>query len=70
MVIKYHPDKNQGSDDDLFKAFQKASEVLSDPVKRRGYDSQEEFDDSLPKSVPSSSTFYATFGPVFERNSK
>jgi DnaJ homolog subfamily C member 2 len=48
-----------------------ANDVLSDPAKRRTYDSQEEFDDSLPNaSTITPENFYAVFAEVFSRNAK
>jgi len=55
--LESHPDKKLiGVDDpaekqrieDAFKTIQEAYEVLSDPAKRREYDSTDEFDDTLP----------------------
>lgn len=55
--LEFHPDKKlQGVEDpdekqqveDYFKQIQEAYETLSDPVKRREYDSTDEFDDTLP----------------------
>jgi len=44
---------------------------LSDPEKRRLYDSQEEFDESLPDaSTVTAENFYVVFGDVFARNAK
>jgi DnaJ family protein C protein 2 len=55
--LECHPDKKLvGVDDpdekqrieDHFKLVQEAYDTLSDPAKRREYDSTDEFDDSLP----------------------
>jgi curved DNA-binding protein len=38
MAKKYHPDSVQGGDEEKFKYVSDAFRVLSDPVKRAGYD--------------------------------
>lgn len=48
---------------------QDAFETLSDPQKRREYDSVDDFDDSLP-STCRTSDFYAVFGSAFRRQSR
>jgi len=50
-----------------------SADILSDPVKRRAFDSVDpEFDNSIPKGDPKDlqKTFFNTFLPVFERNSR
>ncbi|CAN6454841.1 unnamed protein product [Victoria cruziana] len=84
-ALKYHPDKQtalilaeeneaskQAKKDEIenhFKAIQEAYEVLVDPVKRRIYDSTDEFDDEIPADC-SLSDFFKVYGPVFMRNAR
>jgi len=52
---------------------QKAYEVLSDPVQRKGYDSQFDFDDWIPKgteNLADQQAFFKLYGPVFESNAR
>eukprot|EP01120_Amphizonella_sp_Union-15-10_P015022 TRINITY_DN756_c0_g1_i2.p1 TRINITY_DN756_c0_g1~~TRINITY_DN756_c0_g1_i2.p1 ORF type:complete len:511 (+),score=167.07 TRINITY_DN756_c0_g1_i2:320-1852(+) len=76
LVLEHHPDKNKQrdgkDDDDMFKSIQKAWEILSDPVKRKVYDSQEPFDDSIPdpEDITSDRDFYREFGDAFSRYAK
>jgi len=67
--LKYHPDKTgRGEEDAVFLAVKAAFETLSDPAKKKSYDSTLDFDESIPAGNESESEFYATYGPVFERN--
>jgi len=70
-VLIHHPDKKGGVEDEAFLKVQKAWEVLGNAAKRRGYDSQFAFDDSIPGNVlATGADFYATFEPVFTRNAR
>ncbi|KAL4203437.1 hypothetical protein AMTRI_Chr01g103980 [Amborella trichopoda] len=84
-ALKHHPDKQaalllaeeseeakQAKMDEIenhFKAIQEAYEVLIDPVKRRIYDSTDEFDDEIPSEC-APQDFFKVFGPVFMRNGR
>ena len=47
-----------------------AYDTLSDPEKRKKYDSTIVFDDSIPEDIPyTENNFFSTFGPVFLKNS-
>jgi DnaJ homolog subfamily C member 2 len=48
---------------------QDAFETLSDPVKRREYDSTDAFDDSLPESCKEED-FFVVFGSAFHRQAR
>ena len=64
---------DDGEGDEMFKAVTEAFELLSDPKRRRDFDSLDDFDDSIPPKDFDARThgdFFAVFGPVFERNSR
>lgn len=74
MALVYHPDKVQNLDDEgkeLWLLVQKGLNTLTDPAKRRRYDSTLEFDDSIPEKGDwqTEEEFYSVFEEVFERNS-
>ncbi|XP_073317151.1 uncharacterized protein [Primulina huaijiensis] len=84
-ALRHHPDKRaalllaeeteaakQAKKDEIeshFKAIQEAYEVLIDPVRRRIYDSTDEFDDEIPCDC-ASHEFFKVFGPAFLRNGR
>uniref|UniRef100_A0A3P9PEG2 DnaJ (Hsp40) homolog, subfamily C, member 2 n=1 Tax=Poecilia reticulata TaxID=8081 RepID=A0A3P9PEG2_POERE len=48
-----------------------AIEILSDPVKRRAFDSVDPtFDNSVPSKSEGKESFFEVFAPVFERNAR
>ncbi|KAF2084804.1 zuotin [Saccharata proteae CBS 121410] len=71
-VLRHHPDKKAaagGSEDDsFFKCIQKATEILTDPTKRRQFDSVDEAADVEPPSKKESQkgNFYKLWSRVFE----
>lgn len=73
MALKYHPDKKGDNFTDEDKAhwlkLQSAYETLSDPLKKKKYDSSLPFDDSLPdeKNVDDKN-FFQELGRTFLRN--
>ncbi|EIM87570.1 DnaJ-domain-containing protein [Stereum hirsutum FP-91666 SS1] len=86
-VLKHHPDKKAGTagstttnDDAFFKCIQKAMDILTNPEKRRQFDSVDPEFESLKDDVPSASdiknakdpkkAFFKEFGPVFEREAR
>eukprot|EP00898_Chlorokybus_atmophyticus_P003627 jgi/Chlat1/4265/Chrsp29S04369 len=79
-ALKHHPDKQAAAlaeageaakeeAETLFKAVQTAYEVLSDPVRRRVYDSTDEFDDDVPVDC-APGDFFRVFVPAFHRNAR
>ncbi|KAJ2721721.1 hypothetical protein GGI07_003777 [Coemansia sp. Benny D115] len=76
-ALEFHPDKRAASgatgDDVFFKCVQRAYEVLSDPVRRRQFDS---VDPAISDDIPpphldgTDSDFFALYRPVFEREGR
>ncbi|KAI9328822.1 hypothetical protein BDR26DRAFT_873405 [Obelidium mucronatum] len=75
-VLKHHPDKKAAAsgrtnDDAYFKCLQKAWETLTDPSKRRQFDSCDPtFDEALPLALKKGQDFYEVFGPAFEKEAR
>ncbi|EMR09585.1 hypothetical protein PNEG_02170 [Pneumocystis murina B123] len=73
-VLKHHPDKKaaQGNlnDDSFFKCIQKAMEILSDPIKRRQYDSVDEKANICLPSKKDTTCFYKQWNEVFESEAR
>ncbi|MEE6481369.1 hypothetical protein FKM82_012845 [Ascaphus truei] len=78
MVLKHHPDKRKAGgeqivegDNDYFTCITKAYEILSDPVKRRAFNSIDPtFDNSVPSKNEAKDNFFEVYCPVFDRNSR
>ncbi|KAJ3612147.1 hypothetical protein NHX12_020424 [Muraenolepis orangiensis] len=78
MVLKHHPDKRKAAgeqivegDNDYFSCITKAIETLSDPVKRRSFDSIDPtFENAVPQKGEGVKNFFQAFAPVFERNAR
>ena len=75
LALKYHPDKQDGSEDEELKqkflAIQLAYEWLSDIATRKQYDSNLPFDEAMPKvKTINDSTFFDIFGPLFDSNAR
>ncbi|XP_022765677.1 dnaJ homolog subfamily C member 2-like [Durio zibethinus] len=84
-ALRHHPDKlaalilaeeteaaKQAKKDEIenhFKSIQEAYEILIDPIKRRIYDSADEFDDEIPTEC-ALQDFFKVFGPAFMRNGR
>lgn len=67
--LQYHPDKTgRGEDDEVFLKIKAGFDTLTDKQKRRAYDSQMPFDDSVPKGNETPDEFFAVYAPVFTRN--
>ena len=81
MCMIFHPDKNVTRLDfanDMIQKVNLAYDVLSDPAKRRVFDSLEDFNDEYPdeeqtkKAIAKygSKGFFKLWGPVFTRNKR
>jgi DnaJ family protein C protein 2 len=71
-VLKHHPDKKaaEGYSDSFFKCIQKSWDVLSDPRKRRQWDSVDPIiKDTIPKASDSRD-FFELYHAVFSREAR
>lgn len=84
-MLKHHPDKKAGlagdsNDDAFFKCIQKAFDVLTNPERRRQFDSVDPYYELLEADVPTEKLlktakdpqryFFKAFAPVFEREAR
>ena len=54
-----------------FLLLSSAIEILSDPVKRRAFDSVDPtFDNAVPSKSEGKENFFDAYSPVFERNAR
>lgn len=75
LALQFHPDKlgDKYTDQakEMWLKIQDAYETLSDPAKRKKYDSSLPFDETIPEEDDfTDETFYDVFGKVFNLNSK
>jgi len=78
LALESHPDKLGAASEaeskkiqENFIKIQEAYEILSDPEKRKLYDSSLPFDDKIPKFKPEDGEdFYKVFGGAFQRNAR
>lgn len=80
QVLLHHPDKkstanstelDREANDGYFTCIKKANEILSDPLKRRLFDSIDEEDDDIPSlDKEMGDSFFPVYGPVFAHNAK
>mmetsp|Transcript_118830 Transcript_118830/g.216168 ORF Transcript_118830/g.216168 Transcript_118830/m.216168 type:complete len:1005 (-) Transcript_118830:154-3168(-) len=75
LVLQYHPDKMTDPTEEQKKHFlllQEAFEIVSDPAKRRRYESTLAFDDSIPTDFhkDKDADFFEVFKPVFRNNAR
>jgi len=69
-VLKYHPDKNTEISDEAFKKIQGAFDTLSDPRRRRIFDSSDDDGDVVIPNYQPGDNFYALFGSAFRKISR
>jgi len=85
-VLKHHPDKKAGAagqtnDDAFFKCIQKSLDVLTNPERRRQFDSVDPYYQDMESEAPSlpeakkavdksSEEFIQLFSPIFEREAR
>ena len=80
-VLRHHPDKKakagETNDDAFFKCIQKAFEVLSNPERRRQFDSVDPYFIALEQDEPTAAelsaspqAFFDILGPTFEREAR
>ncbi|KAI8605541.1 hypothetical protein EDD21DRAFT_440233 [Dissophora ornata] len=78
-VLVHHPDKKSGAsggnathDDGFFKCLQKAYEILTDPIKRRQYDSVDPIPEESYNALKDGADlpFIEAWRPVFEREAR
>lgn len=74
FALKYHPDKLGDKvtekDKEMWLKIQDAYETLSEPAKRRKYDSSLPFNDTIPiEAEITDANFFEEFISVFNRNS-
>jgi len=66
MALQYHPDKNNTSvTDPRWLVILKAYETLTDPDKKKKYDSTIKFDETIPEEPCKPDKFFEVFGPAF-----
>lgn len=76
-ILKHHPDKKAAAgetdSDSFFKCISKAYEVLTDPIRRRQYDSVDSAADVEPpskKEIKKPSDFYKKWRPFYESEAR
>ncbi|RMD44671.1 hypothetical protein DV735_g250, partial [Chaetothyriales sp. CBS 134920] len=74
-VLRHHPDKKAAAgevdSDNFFKCIQRAHEILSDPVRRRQFDSVDEAADVEPPSKKEAQkSFFKKWRPFFESEAR